>query len=83
MSMKIVYLNFRLECKCHGHTEKCHFDPAVYNSTGHTSGGVCDDCQHNTAGRQCEQCKPLYYRDPYRDITDPKVCKRKYYLHIS
>lgn len=68
-------LNVCRKCNCNSHTEKCHFDPAVYNSTGHTSGGVCDDCKHNTAGRQCEQCKPLYYRDPFRDITDPRVCK--------
>lgn len=68
-------LNVCKKCNCNGHTEKCHFDPAVYNATGGTSGGVCDDCQHNTAGRQCETCKPLYYRDPFKNIFDPDVCK--------
>lgn len=68
-------LNICRKCNCNGHTEKCHFDPAVYNATGRTSGGVCDDCQHNTTGRQCEQCKLLYYRDPFKNIFDPDVCK--------
>lgn len=41
------------ECKCLGHSEECH--PA----TGH-----CLDCQHNTAGPGCEQCKPGFFGDP-------------------
>eukprot|EP00794_Sanderia_malayensis_P006149 gene6149-6855_t len=62
------------KCNCHMHTNKCHFDPAVYKAFNNASGGVCDDCQHNTTGRQCELCKPLFYRDPFKDLTDPRVC---------
>lgn len=47
---------------------------AVYLATGNVSGGVCDDCQHNTMGRNCEMCKPFYYKDPVKDIRDPRVC---------
>ncbi|GBP43432.1 Laminin subunit beta-1 [Eumeta japonica] len=62
-------------CVCNNHATSCHFDYAVYNITGKVSGGVCDDCQHNTMGRNCEQCKPFYYQDPSLDIQSPDICK--------
>ncbi|CAH1103667.1 unnamed protein product [Psylliodes chrysocephalus] len=62
-------------CNCNNHATSCHFDSALYESTGHVSGGVCDGCQHNTMGPNCELCKPFFYRDPQRDIQDPEVCR--------
>lgn len=62
-------------CTCNNHATSCHFDYAVYNLTGKISGGVCDECQHNTMGSNCEQCKPFFYRDPNLDIQSPDICK--------
>ncbi|XP_044534884.1 laminin subunit beta-2-like [Gracilinanus agilis] len=63
------------KCECHQHSRSCHFDMAVFLASGNTSGGVCDDCQHHTAGMHCEICRPFYYRDPARDLRDPAVCR--------
>lgn len=63
-------------CNCHGHSETCHLDNLIFeNSKGFVnphapiyylqskkpSGGVCDNCQHNTDGRNCERCLPGYW----------------------
>ena len=65
------------ECECHNHATSCHFDPAVYHSRGNVSGGVCDNCQHNTDGINCQLCKSHYYQDPAYDLRDPRICQRE------
>uniref|UniRef100_A0A670J476 Laminin subunit beta 4 n=1 Tax=Podarcis muralis TaxID=64176 RepID=A0A670J476_PODMU len=62
------------KCECNGHSESCHFDMAVYLSNNRISGGVCEDCQHNTMGQHCDRCKLFFYQDPERTISDPRAC---------
>ncbi|XP_067863626.1 laminin subunit beta-3-like [Heptranchias perlo] len=62
------------KCNCNNHSQKCHFDPEVYRASGGISGGVCEDCQHNTMGNNCEICKASFYRRPQRDITATDAC---------
>ena len=38
------------------------------------SGGVCDNCQHNTEGIHCEYCREGFYHDESKDFTDPDMC---------
>ncbi|PIO38877.1 hypothetical protein AB205_0180400, partial [Aquarana catesbeiana] len=62
------------QCNCNGHSDKCHFEIKVYEASNDTSGGVCDNCQHNTLGNHCEFCKPYFYHDPLKDTSDPNTC---------
>lgn len=71
------------ECNCHNHAETCHFDPSLFAASGNRTGGVCDNCQHNTEGRNCEFCIEGYYQSNVTSLTDPRlddpdVCQRKY-----
>ncbi|XP_038637731.1 laminin subunit gamma-3-like [Scyliorhinus canicula] len=43
-------------CKCNGHASEC-----VSNEQGRF---VCD-CQHNTAGVDCERCRPFFHARPW------------------
>ncbi|XP_028394884.1 laminin subunit beta-2-like [Dendronephthya gigantea] len=55
-------------CNCHGHAEYCD--------------GVGMDqycfCEHNTMGRDCEHCRPLYNNQPWRpaNTTDANECQK-------
>ncbi|KFO98407.1 Laminin subunit beta-3, partial [Calypte anna] len=61
-------------CNCNGHSTSCHFDPELFRATGGVSGGVCDNCQHNTQGNNCELCKPNHFRNQQQDLTHPEAC---------
>lgn len=66
-----------LGCDCNGHSSSCHFDPELYRASGGASGGVCDHCQHNTEGNNCERCKASYFRNPRRELSHPEACLRE------
>jgi len=63
------------KCECFNHADTCHFDAGVYELTQRTSGGVCDDCQDNTMGRNCQECRPFFFQDPNKDMRSPDICQ--------
>ncbi|RUS82429.1 hypothetical protein EGW08_009817 [Elysia chlorotica] len=66
-------------CNCHGHSNECLFDEEVERNHRsldifgqYEGGGVCQNCQDNTQGINCEQCVFGFYR-PYgvpRNVTN-------------
>ncbi|KAL6111884.1 uncharacterized protein ACO6RY_08764 [Pungitius sinensis] len=64
------------KCQCHGHADSCHFSQRAWLSSGGTSGGVCDGCRHNTAGRRCKRCRHGYHRHPSLPLNSPNACTR-------
>uniref|UniRef100_A0A8C3RNB2 Netrin-1 n=1 Tax=Chelydra serpentina TaxID=8475 RepID=A0A8C3RNB2_CHESE len=63
------------KCRCHNHADSCHFNLSVWLASGKHSGGVCDNCKHNTEGHRCQRCKPGFYRDRGKPMSSPEVCK--------
>lgn len=57
-------------CKCNGHASKCILG---------RDGQLTCDCRHNTAGKDCEKCKPFFYDRPWGRATAREVneCKSK------
>nr|XP_025728478.1 laminin subunit beta-4-like [Callorhinus ursinus] len=61
-------------CRCNSHADRCHFDMMAYVRSGGRSGGVCEDCRHHTEGQHCDRCRPLFYRDALKAMSDPHAC---------
>ena len=52
-------------CKCNGHASKCSVKGGLM---GH--GRVVCECKHNTAGNECEKCKPFFSDRPWARATE-------------
>ncbi|KAG7199435.1 hypothetical protein KM043_014062 [Ampulex compressa] len=55
-------------CKCNGHAARC---------IPGKDGEVACECRHNTAGRDCERCRPFHFDRPWARATarDANECK--------
>uniref|UniRef100_A0A673A471 Laminin, beta 3 n=1 Tax=Sphaeramia orbicularis TaxID=375764 RepID=A0A673A471_9TELE len=51
-------------CECNNHAQRCRFDPVVFEASGRTSGGVCENCMHHTTGPKCDRCAAGYQPNP-------------------
>ncbi|XP_037680654.1 laminin subunit beta-3 isoform X2 [Choloepus didactylus] len=61
-------------CDCNGHSETCHFDPAVFAASQGAHGGVCDNCRDHTEGRNCERCQLHYFRNRRPGASIQETC---------
>ena len=61
-------------CKCNGHASTCSMK----------GNRLKCDCQHNTAGDNCEKCKPTFYDQPWGRATEdnPHPCVGKLHQEL-
>uniref|UniRef100_A0A1B0DI91 Uncharacterized protein n=1 Tax=Phlebotomus papatasi TaxID=29031 RepID=A0A1B0DI91_PHLPP len=68
-------------CNCFGHSSSCIYDEDV-DAKGlsldihgyYEGGGVCQNCQHNTEGINCNKCKEKFYRPYGKHWNETDVC---------
>ncbi|ELU05178.1 hypothetical protein CAPTEDRAFT_214680 [Capitella teleta] len=55
------------KCQCYDHAESCEYsiDDAM---------GICENCTHNTEGKNCQLCIPGYYHNASVPLNDPNTC---------
>nr|XP_004672060.2 usherin [Jaculus jaculus] len=64
-------------CQCHGHSRSCHYNSSVDpfpEEHLQGGGGVCEECQHHTTGRNCEQCQDYFFRQVGADPSAVDIC---------
>lgn len=67
-------------CKCNGHASRCILMKASEPGAAAGAQQLACDCKHNTAGRDCERCKPFHFDRPWGRATarDANECKGQF-----
>uniref|UniRef100_A0A665TFJ6 Uncharacterized protein n=1 Tax=Echeneis naucrates TaxID=173247 RepID=A0A665TFJ6_ECHNA len=65
-------------CMCHGHANRCLPETHNYPLSNSIQVNPQCDCQHNTAGMNCERCADLYNDLPWRPAEEGNThtCQR-------
>lgn len=65
-------------CMCHGHADRCLPEEYSNPSSNTIQVNPTCDCQHNTAGANCERCADFYNDLPWRPAEEGNThtCKR-------
>lgn len=71
-------------CNCFGHSNKCIYSEEIDLEGksldihgNYEGGGICQNCQHNTEGVNCNKCKATFYRPHEKHWNETDVCQRK------
>ncbi|CAL8351742.1 unnamed protein product [Merluccius merluccius] len=65
-------------CQCNSHARSCHYDVSADDQPGEHyrgGGGVCDNCMHNTTGKNCELCRSHFFQLEGADPGSVDVCR--------
>ena len=73
---QLVALLLFISCKCNGHANRC---VAPVNLDPNSRRRLVCQCEHNTAGADCEKCLPFFNDQPWRRATvkNAYACQRK------
>ncbi|KAL3316769.1 Netrin-1, partial [Cichlidogyrus casuarinus] len=74
LSVGLTDSNACIACDCNLHSSNCEFSQEVWEGSRHKTGGVCNNCSHNTTGRKCQQCEIGYYRDWDKPMSHEVAC---------
>lgn len=77
-----ILIIITIACNCHNHASECVYDAEVDERResldihgNYEGGGVCQNCQDNTEGINCNRCKPKYYRPAGKYWNETDVCR--------